>query len=241
MTRCALLGSIVLALSLAACASAPPVTGEACGAARTVLIPVINAVIEEGGAVEIETRTALFPPVSDAERWDQIRAFGFAPLWRSAGTDDALRRAYWRAWQEIEPDRRFGQPDAADREAWEAAYDAVGDDRVFPQDRLWEMFLDRNAARADFTCAAAIADATGAVLVSADAPRAPGAMRLTPAAPGLESDRALMAARAVYPAFEAGGAPRETGTIWLLRFTGAGDWRVLSARRVEAMGERRLP
>jgi len=241
MTRRAAFVSIITTLSLTACASAPPVTGEACGAARTVLVPVINAVIEEGGAVEIETRTALFPPVSDSERWDQIRDFGFAPVWRSAGTDDALRRAYWRVWQAIEPERRFGQPDAADREAWEAAYDAVGDDRVFPQDRLWGTFLDRNGGGADFTCAASIAEATGAALVSADAPRASGVMRLTPAAPGLEDDRALMAARAVYPPFEAGGAPRETGTIWLLRFTDAGDWRVLSARRVEAMGERRLP
>lgn len=241
MTRRAAISLMMCTFALTACASAPPVTGQACGAARTVLIPVINAVIEEGGAVEIETRTALFPPVSEAERWDQIRAFGFAPVWRSAGTDDALRRAYWRAWRAIAPGRRFGQPDIADREAWEAAYDAVGDDRVFPQDRLWERFFDRNRGGADFTCAAGIAEATGAVLVSADAPRAPGAMRLTPAAPGLEDDRALMAARAVYPPFEAGGAPRETGTIWLLRFTDAGDWRVLSARRVEAMGERRLP
>ena len=66
-------------------------------------------------------------------------------------------------------------------------------------------------------------------------------MRLTPAAPGLEDDRALMAARAVYPPLEPGGAPRETGTIWLVRFNDAGQWRVLCVRRVEAMGGRALP
>lgn len=231
----------LLSLITSACASTPPVTGEACGAARSVLIPVINAVIEEGGVVEIETRTGLFPPASDEARWAQIRDFGFAPVWRGAGTDNALRRAYWDAWREMDQRFRLDQPDAADRQAWETAYDAVGDDRIFPEPPLWEAFSARNRASADFTCAADIAEATGARLVAAHAPRAPGAMRLTPAAPGLEEERALMAARAVYPPLEADGAPRETGTIWLLRFTDAGEWRVLSARRVEAMGERRLP
>ena len=219
-----------------ACASAPPVTGEACGASRTVLIPVINAVIEEGGVVEIEARTALFPSAGDEARWAQIRDFGFAPVWRGAGTDNALRRAYWDAWRDMDQRFRIDQPGAADRQAWEAAYDAVGDDRIFPEPVLWDAFFDRNRASADFTCAADIAQATGARLVAAGAPRTPGAMRLTPAAPGLEEDRALMAARAVYPPLEADGAPRETGTIWLLRFTDGGQWRVLSARRVEAMG-----
>ncbi len=60
-------------------------------------------------------------------------------------------------------------------------------------------------------------------------------MGLSPAAPGLQGDRALMSARAIYPPLEADGAIRETGTIWLLRFTDGGDWRVLSARRVDAM------
>ena len=233
--------SFAVLMALAACASAPPVTGEACGAARTVLIPVINAVIEEGGAVELETRTGLFPPPDDEARWAQIRDFGFAPVWRGPGTDAALRRAYWDAWRDMDQRFRVDQPGAADRQAWEAAYDAVGDDRIFPADALWEAFLARNTGEADFTCAADIAETTSAVLVSADAARAPGAMRLTPAAPGLEDERALMAARAVYPPLEPGGAPRETGTIWLVRFNDAGQWRVLSARRVEAMGGRALP
>ena len=67
---------------------------------------------------------------------------------------------------------RVDQPGAADRQAWEAAYDAVGDDRIFPADALWEAFLARNTAEADFTCAADIAETSGAVRVSADAARA---------------------------------------------------------------------
>ena len=230
-----------LALFAAACAGAEPVTGEACGAARTVLVPVINAVIDEGGTVELETRTALVPPASDTARWEQIRDFGFAPVWRSPGTDTALRTAYWDAWRAMDSEFKFNQPDAADRQAWAEAYRAVGDDRIFPADDLWAAFLERNLARADFTCAAALAQTTGADLVSAQSPRERGAMRLTPAAPGLEGERALMAASALYPPFEAGDPPRETGTIWLLRFSETGGWRVLSARRVESMGGRRLP
>ncbi len=165
----------LFALVLGACATTPPVTGEACGAARAVLIPVISAVIEEGGAVELGVDTSLFPPASQTGRWDQIRDFGFAPVWRSAGTDEALRRAYWDAWREIDQRVRIDNPEAADLQAWEAAYDVVGDDRVFPDQRLLTRFLDRNQAGADFTCAADIASATGAVLVSADTPRAPWA------------------------------------------------------------------
>lgn len=224
-----------LTILVSACASAPPVTGEACGAARAVLIPVISAVIEEGGAVELDVDTSLFPPASQTGRWAQIQDFGFAPVWRAAGTDEALRRAYWDAWREIDRRVRLDDPEAADLQAWEAAYDVVGDDRVFPDLGLWSSFFDRNERSAAFTCAADIAAATGATLVSADTPRASGAMRLTPAAPGMEGDRALMAARSVYPPFEPGGAARETGTIWLLRLAEAGDWRVLSARRVEAV------
>ncbi|MCR9129266.1 MAG: hypothetical protein NXI12_07065 [Alphaproteobacteria bacterium] len=222
-------------VGIAACASVPPVAGEACGAAQTVLAPVINAVIEEGGIVEIETRTALVPPVSRSDRWALIQEFGFSPVWRSAGTDDALRRAYWQAWRDTDQSLRINDPDRADRQAWEAAYDAIGDDCIFPDDGLWRAFFDRNRADADFTCAADIAAMTGARLVGAGAPRGAGAMRLTPAAPGMEGGRALMAARTVYPPLEPGAAPRETGTIWLLRVTEAGDWRVLSARRMEAM------
>ena len=231
----------LLACLVSACASAPPVTGDACGAARTVLAPVIAAALEQGGRVEIETRTALIPPASDEARWRRIRDFGFTPVWRRAETDQALRAAYWRAWRDLEPDLRFGQPDIADRRAWESAYDAVGDDRVYPADALWSAFFTRNQRSAALTCAPELAQMTGAILVDADAPRAPGAMRLTPAAPGLSQGRALMAARAVYPPLQEGGEARETGTIWLLRLSESGEWRVLSARRMEAMGERRLP
>jgi hypothetical protein len=79
------------------------------------------------------------------------------------------------------------------------------------------------------------ATATQSQQVSGDAPRAVNAMRLSVAAPALHDGRALLAARATYPPFEAGGAPRETGTIWLLRAGSDGEWRVLSARRLEAM------
>lgn len=221
-------------LALSACATRP-VAGTACDAAQAVLLPVIYAAQEDGGAVEIEGRTSLVPVVSNAARWRTIRDFGFVPSWRPAGTDAALRRAYWRAWRDLDQSLRNAAPDDADRIAWAAAYAEVGDDRVFPDEAQWAAFFDRNRRSADFTCAAEIARVSGARMVSAQAPRASGAMRLSPAAPGLHGGRALMAAWAVYPPFEAGGAPRETGTLWLLRSTRTGDWRVLSARRVDTM------
>ena len=232
LAQAGVLGLFLLALG--ACAT-PPVTGTACDAAQAVLLPVIRAAQEDGGAVEIEGRTSLVPAVSDTARWRMIRDFGFVPSWRPAGTDAALRSAYWRAWRDLDHSLRIAAPDEADRIAWAAAYAQVGDDRVYPDEAQWAAFFDRNRRSAEFTCAAEIARVSGARLVDAQSPRAPGAMRVSPAAPGLHDGRALMAAWGVYPPFEAGGAPRETGTLWLLRSTRTGDWRVLSARRVEAM------
>lgn len=228
--------ALAAALTLAGCAATPaPMTADACGAANAVLTPVINAALDNGHGVEIETRTALIPSASDTQRWRRTRANGFVPSWRSPATDDALRTVYWRAWNDMDQAMRRDRPDEADRRAWQAAYDAIGDDRIYADDAHWSVFLQDNRARTPFNCAPALAEATGAQLVSPGSPRAPGALRLIPAAPALEADRALMAAHGVYPPFEAGSAPRETGTIWLLRATREGGWRVLSARRLEAV------
>lgn len=46
-------------------------------------------------------------------------------------------------------------------------------------------------------------------------------------------DRALIAARTVYPELNPGDDPRVTGTVWLLNPRTDGSWRVISARRTD--------
>lgn len=219
---------------LSGCATAPPAP-DPCDAARVVLLPVINAALDNGHSVEIETRTALTPPPSDEDRWREIRDLGFVPVWRSGATDRALRRVYWRTWRDLPPELRAQDRDEADRRAWAAAYAEIGDDRVYPDDALWSAFFRGNRRSAPSRCAAAIAATTGARLVEASAPRGENVMRLTPAAPGLDGEWALMAAQAVYPPLEPGDDPRETGTIWLVRLGASGEWSVFSARRIERL------
>jgi hypothetical protein len=226
------LGAVMVLVS--GCATAPPAP-DACDAARVVLLPVINAAIENGHDVEIETRTSLTPPPSDQDRWREIRAFGFVPVWRSGATDRALRQVYWRTWRDLPPELRAQDRDEADRRAWEAAYAEIGDDRVYPDEALWSAFFQGARRSEPSRCAGVIAAATGARLVEARAPRGENAVRLTPAAPGLHGEWVLMAAQAVYPPLEPGGEARETGTIWLVRLGAGGDWRVFSARRIERL------
>ena len=234
MMRFVFAGLAAIMFLVSGCATAPPAP-SACDAARVVLLPVINAAIENGHDVEIETRTSLTPPPSDQDRWREIRELGFVPVWRSGATDQALRRVYWRAWRDLPPQLRAQEPDEADRRAWAAAYAEIGDDRVYPDDALWSAFFRGNRRSALSRCAAPIASATGARLVEAGAPRSENAMRLTPAAPGLDGEWALMAAQAVYPPLEPGDEARETGTIWLVRLGAGGEWRVFSARRIERL------
>lgn len=220
-------------LVLTGCASRPERAGV-CDAARLVLMPLISAAIENGHEVEIETRTSLTPPPSDEGAWRQIREFGFVPVWRSDATEAALQRAYWRAWRDLPQAMRSRRPQEADRLAWAAAYAQVGDDRVSPDDAVWESFFRRNRGQNRFACAAELAQASGARLMRPEMPRAPNAVRFSPAALGLDGDWALMAAQAAYPPLEAGDEARETGTIWLMSLRAGGQWSLFSARRIES-------
>lgn len=197
-----------------------------------MLAPVVQAARESGLEVEITERADLRPEPAASEQWEAIRSFGFAPVWRDPSTDRALREAYWRAWRALSPQDRAQDRAGADRRAWEAAYETIGDDRLYGDATLWTAFFDNNRRTSRFSCAADFAEAQGARLVRATAPRAENAVRFTPARPGLSADRAIISAWAVYPPLAEDGAPRETGTIWLLSPAGE-RWRVISARRVD--------
>ncbi|MFW6413320.1 MAG: hypothetical protein ACOC0V_04215, partial [Oceanicaulis sp.] len=64
MNRIAILLGSVSACALQACAT-PQAPSDACAATRAVLGPLVNAALDQGLAVEIETRAALVPPSSD--------------------------------------------------------------------------------------------------------------------------------------------------------------------------------
>ncbi|MEQ8403734.1 MAG: hypothetical protein RKE49_01465 [Oceanicaulis sp.] len=230
------LAALLALVGLAGCAGAPqPRPGE-CAALDAVLGPLSRAAQDSRLAVEIAAELELRPGAEAREAWRWVADFGFAPVWRDPATDDALRRAYRDAWRAL-GEAAHRNTAAADRRAWDAAYAEVGDDRLYTDESLWGAFFSANRRGGRWACAARFAEAHGAQLVSPQAPRGRNAVRFIAARPGVRDDRALISAWSIYPPFEAGGAERETGTIWLLAPSGEA-WRVISARRLDTGPQR---
>ncbi len=221
-------------LLLTACASAPDrVMDRECAVTMAVLTPILNAAHESGDNAELARRTGLWPQ-EGAEAWTYARDMGFAPVWRAAATDEALRRAYWDHYAPLQRQTGLSRAEREFR-AWEAAYAQVGDDRIFAEESLWAAFFDANDASIATPCAQTLSDQHGAALIRASAPRANTAVRIKPARPVFspDGDRALIAARSVYPELDPGDGPRITGTVWYLTPRRDGTWRVMSARRTD--------
>jgi len=168
-------------LVVSACATVPEPEDRACLVTTAVLTPILNAAHESGDATELASHTTLWPVRQD-EAWTYVQRMGFAPVWRTGSTEAALRRAYWEAFLPLQAERALS---SAEREfqAWEAAYQAVGDDRVFVDDGLWQTFFTGNQRSAQTACATDWADRTGAHMVSLQHPRADKAVRVEPSRP----------------------------------------------------------
>ena len=225
---------LLVLLTLTACATAPDqVTDRECAVTVAVLTPILNAASESGDSAELARRTGLWPE-KDAQAWDYARQMGFAPVWRSGATDQALRRAYWDAYMPLQQQAGLSRAER-DFRAWEAAYSEVGDDRIFAEDSLWAAFFDANDASIATPCVQRLSEDHGAALVRASNERAENAVRIEPARPVFSPDggHALIAARSVYPELNPGDGPRITGTVWYLTPRSDGTWRVMSARRTD--------
>lgn len=221
-------------LFLTACASTPDrLVDRECAVTTAVLSPILGAASESGDSAELARRTGLWPATDDGA-WDYVRQMGFSPVWRSGATDQALRSAYWRAFRPLQGDRSLSR---AEREmhAWEAAYDTIGDDRLYADEALWTAFLTDNQSHRATPCARELADEYATDLVRASAQRDATAVRIEPsrAVFNANGDRALIAARTVYPELNPGDGARVTGTVWLLNPRTDGSWRVISARRTD--------
>ncbi|WP_421860912.1 hypothetical protein [Oceanicaulis sp.] len=221
-------------LLLTACASAPDrLADRECAVTTAVLSPILGAASESGGSAELTRRTGLWPEAG-SDSWAYVRQMGFSPTWRSGATDQALRSAYWRAYRPLQRDVGLSRAEREMR-AWEAAYRDVGDDRLYADEALWTAFFSANQSRQATPCAQPLAEQYGAERVRASGPRAANAVRIEPSRPVFSAtgDRALIAARTVYPELNPGDGPRVTGTVWLLNPRTDGRWRVISARRTD--------
>ncbi|HCR66445.1 hypothetical protein [Oceanicaulis sp. UBA2681] len=219
---------------LTACATAPDnLPDRECAVTTAVLSPILGAAAESGDSAELARRTGLWPEAG-SDRWAYVQQMGFSPTWRSGATDQALRSVYWRAYSPLQRDVGLSRVEREMR-AWEAAYEEVGDDRLYADAALWSAFLADNQSRRATPCAQALAEQYGAQQVRASAPRAAKAVRIEPSRPvfSANSDRALIAARTVYPELNPGDGARVTGTVWLLNPRTDGSWRVISARRTD--------
>ena len=226
--------ALLALLLLTACATAPDrVADRECAVTMAVLAPILNAASESGNSAELAQRTSLWPE-GGAQAWSYARQMGFAPVWRSGATEQALRRAYWDAYYPMQQQTGLSRTEREFR-AWEAAYSEVGDDRIFAEDSLWAAFFDANDASIATPCVQRLSDDHGAALVRASAPREATAVRIEPARPVFSPDggHALIAARSVYPELNPGDGPRTTGTVWYLTPRSDGSWRVMSARRTD--------
>ncbi|WP_375547931.1 hypothetical protein ABWI01_09525 [Oceanicaulis alexandrii] len=219
---------------LTACASTPvSLVDRECAVTTAVLSPILGAAAESGDSAELARRTGLWPEMG-SESWAYVRQMGFSPTWRSGATDQALRSAYWRAYRPMQRDVGLSRAEREMR-AWEAAYEQVGDDRLRADEALWTAFFNINQSHRATPCARPLADPYEAELVRASAARNANAVRIEPSRAEFSAngDRALIAARTVYPELNPGDGPRITGTVWLLNPRTDGSWRVISARRTD--------
>ncbi|WP_273144563.1 hypothetical protein [Oceanicaulis alexandrii] len=226
--------ALLTLLFFTACASTPArLADRECAVTTAVLSPILGAASESGDSAELAQRTGLWPEAG-SDRWAYVQQMGFSPTWRSGATDQALRSAYWRAYSPLQRDVGLSRVEREMR-AWEAAYDAVGDDRLYADEALWTAFLTDNQSHRATPCALELADEYATDLVRASAQRDATAVRIEPSRPvfNAHGDRALIAARTVYPELNPGDGARVTGTVWLLNPRTDGSWRVISARRTD--------
>ena len=219
---------------LTACATAPDnLPDRECAVTTAVLSPILGAAAESGDSAELARRTGLWPEAG-SDSWAYVQHMGFSPTWRSSATDQALRSAYWRTYSPLQRDVGLSRAEREMR-AWEAAYEQVGDDRLYADEALWTAFFNANHSHRATPCARPLADPYDAELVRASARRDSNAVRIEPSRPvfSANGDRALIAARTVYPELNPGDGARVTGTVWLLNPRTDGSWRVISARRTD--------